>query len=104
MRYVIYEDAAGFRWRRGIPNTAEDSEARFGTPFGPPDLQEVADELGWPPEFHRRLHNQLADRALWTWRDVRRGGGMQPLVAAVISAAKSDAGRIAKAYQEAEDD
>jgi hypothetical protein len=104
MRYVIYEDAEGFRWRRGIPNNAEDSEARFGTPFGPPDLAEVAAELGWPTEFHRRLHNQLADRELWTGRELKRAGGMRPLVAAVISAAKGDAAHVAAAYQNAPTD
>ena len=102
MRYLIHEDAGGFRWRKGIPNNADDSEASFGVTFGPPDLGDLADQLDWSPDFHRRLHNQLADRELWTWPDVRRRGGMGALVAAVMGAAKGDAGRIADLYKRLE--
>ena len=103
MRYLMHEDAEGFRWRKGIPDSAEDSEARYGVTFGPPDLSEIAEQDDWPPTFHRRVHNQLADRELWTWADVRRHGGMGALVAAVIGAAKGDAGRIAEVYQRLQD-
>jgi hypothetical protein len=100
MRYVIYEDADGLRWRRGIPDAAPLTEARYGTPFGPPDLADLADADGWTAEFHRRLHNQLADRELWSWIDVRRRGGMAALTAAVTSAARADAAKVAAIYQE----
>lgn len=99
MRYLIHEDAAGFRWRKGIPNDAPDAEAQYGTTFGPPDLQEIAEQEDWSPAFHRRIHNQLCDRELWTWRDVRTHGGMKALTSAVTAAAKGDAGRIAEVYQ-----
>ena len=47
MRYLIHEDAGGFRWRKGIPNNADDSEAQFGVTFGPGRLgSEVTILLG----------------------------------------------------------
>lgn len=94
MRYVIWEDGEGRRWRRGIPDEAPDTEAEYGIEAGPPDLTELAEELDWPPEFARRLHNQLCDRQIWDARTLRRAGGMQALTSAVIAAARADAQKV----------
>ncbi len=103
MKYLIHEDAAGFRWRKGIPDHEDASQARHGVTFGPPDLSEIAEQEDWSLAFHRRLHNQLCDRELWTWREVQQKGGTQALVSAVMGAAKGDAGRVAEVYQRLEE-
>ena len=72
MRSVIWTDPSGRRWRRGIPNGADDSEGEYGVPMGPPDLADLALASGWSEEVAIALHNQLADRELWDARALRQ--------------------------------
>ena len=98
MRFVIWTDPSGRRWRRGIPDAAPDSEAEYGVPAGPPDLEDIALAAGWSEELAIALHNQLADRELWDARALRQKGGHKSLTPAIMGAMRLDAGSVAAAY------
>ena len=97
---MLWADVSGRRWRRGIPDAAPDSEAEYGVPAGPPDLEDLALAAGWPEELAIALHNQLADRELWDAKALRQKGGHRALVPAILGALRLDAGQIAAAYEE----
>lgn len=64
MKYVSWLDDAGYSRRTLVRDDRDDP--RLGIPFDPPAL----DTLGLPPEQQVALHNALAERQLFTWRDV----------------------------------
>ncbi len=99
MRSVIWTDPSGRRWRRGIPNGADDSEGEYGVPMGPPDLADLALASGWSEEVAIALHNQLADRELWDARALRQKGGHRSLAPAIMGAMRLDAGQVAAVYE-----
>ena len=66
MKYVDYIDPDGYARRALVRDDRDDP--RQGIPFDPPDLASVN-----LPEVQRMaVHNALAERGLYTWRDVVR--------------------------------
>jgi hypothetical protein len=76
-----------------LPSNVPESAAAQGIPVGPPPL----DDLGLPAELQTRLHNQLHDRGLLTYGDLRRSSHTE-IVAALMAALRLDAGRVAALY------
>jgi len=74
-----------------------ESEAEIGIPLGPPDTR----GLGLPDGIDVRLNNNLFNRGLITWDDVRRRP--MEVTAALQSAYRLDAGRIISLYREVRD-
>lgn len=64
MKYIDWTDDAGYH-RRSLVRSEHD-DPRQGIPFDPPEL----DSLGLPLEQALALHNALASRQLYSWRDV----------------------------------
>ena len=66
MKYVDWLDPDGFLRRSLVRDDRDDP--RQGIPFDPPDLV----GLGLPDAVRLAIHNTLAERQLYTWRDVVR--------------------------------
>lgn len=64
---VEYKDKKGFKYRVDVPAEFRD-QPQMGIVIGPPDLE----SLGLPKKYELILNNQLYDRKLFTWSDVRR--------------------------------
>lgn len=90
---VEYEDIEGRKFLVHVPEGGE-SMAEQGIPIGPPDLS----ILGMPLEYEIALNNQLFDRKLFTWADVR----LRPdeIKAALKAVLKVDVQRIMNLYKE----
>lgn len=68
MRLVKWTDEDGFLRHARVRDDDRDEDAQsIGIPADPPDLG----ELDWRA-IQRELHNELAERGLFTWRDVQR--------------------------------
>lgn len=64
---VEYKDEKGRKYQVEVPPEYE-WEPETGIIIGPPDFE----SLGLPEELEIKLNNQLYDRKLFTWSDVRR--------------------------------
>lgn len=87
-----FTDASGRLWAVLLPEDAPDADAPKGFIVGPPDLS----ELDLPRSTMVRLHNELFHRRLLTAEDARLR--RPEFVAALSSAFKVDAGRVADLY------
>lgn len=68
MRPVKWTDEHGYLRHAQVRDDDRDEDApRIGIPLDPPDLA----RLDWDA-IQRELHNTLAERGLFTWRDVQR--------------------------------
>ena len=66
MKFIDYTDVAGYKRRSLVRDDRDDPRA--GIPFSPPDLA----SLDLSDAQRVALHNALADRQLYAWRDVVR--------------------------------
>lgn len=64
---VEYTDKKGLKHLVDIHEDYSD-QPEMGIVIGPPDLE----SLGLPKKYEKILNNQLFDRKLFTWSDVRR--------------------------------
>lgn len=64
---VNYKNERGYKYLVEIPDEFQD-EPELGIIIGPPDLE----SLGLPENYEVKLNNQLFDRQLFNWSDVRR--------------------------------
>lgn len=85
MKLVKYTDAAGRQWKTLLPDSAPESEAPRGVPYGPPSLA----RLGLPLTMEVRLHNGLFERGIFTAADLR--GREDEVARACLAAVKLDA-------------
>lgn len=94
MRETQYKDDIG-RYRKVIiPDNAPESHAQYGITIGPPDL----DKLGLSENLTTRLHNELFNRGILTYRDVRsRRGELFSALQAVLGV---EVNLIVEIYQE----
>lgn len=88
---VEHVDDEGFKWRVKIPGF-DMAHPERGIVIGPPDFS----FLDLPSETHKRLHNAMYDRKLFTLHDLRGRG--QDIFAALQSAYRVDVARITEAY------
>jgi hypothetical protein len=89
---AVWIDIQGRKWLRQVPKGHED-EAQFGIELGPPDIS----SLGLPEAISINLHNELFNRGLITWDDVKQRPG--EVQAALQAALKVDAGMIMGLYK-----
>jgi hypothetical protein len=94
MRQVEYTNGSGRRFLVRLPDDAPDEDAPIGIPIGPP---EIVDDLDLPEPLATRLHNQLAARRLWTYKDIQRRSS--DLQGALQAALQLDVQAIAEAYK-----
>lgn len=92
---VVHEDEDGRRSVVLVPPGHEHQTER-GIPVGPPDLG----SLGLPEDIEIELQNQLTNRGLLTYRDIR-GRGTE-LTAALHAAFKVSANKVMRLYTEDE--
>lgn len=78
MKAVIYSDRRGWKRRVFIKDGDDESQARYGIPAGPPDLEQI----DWD-EFKRVLNNWLVDSGLFDWQAVQRSD-MMPAAANIF--------------------
>jgi hypothetical protein len=90
---AVWVDDKGRKWLRQVPVGHED-EAQFGIELGPPDVS----GLELPEAILIKLHNELFNRGLITWLDVRQRP--QEVQAALQAALKIDTGAIMSLYRE----
>lgn len=95
-KFVTYEDPEGRKWRRQVPQDAEEWEAVRGIPAGPPDVR----ELDLPYAIGIRLHNELFNRGLWDMHELRRR--RPELDAALRAALRLDTQRLEQLYSPAD--
>jgi hypothetical protein len=72
----------------------EESDASLGIVMGPPDTL----SMGLPENLDIILHNELFNRSLFTWQDVKQRP--QEILAALQSVLKIDSGKIMSLYRE----
>lgn len=84
----------GKKYKVQVPDDSEESLWQYGVVLGPPDLS----SLGLPPSIEVRLHNELHLRGLISKKDLIRR--MPDVAAALATALKVDAQRIAELYEE----
>jgi hypothetical protein len=89
---AVWIDSQGRKWLRQVPVGHED-EAQFGIELGPPDIS----GLGLSESISIKLHNELFNRNLITWDDVKQRPG--EVQAALQAALKVDAGMIMGLYK-----
>jgi len=87
---TTYEDDKGRKWAVKIP---EGADPALGIVIGPPDVS----ELGLPEDQLIALHNELFNRSLLTWDDVRRRP--QEITAALQAVLKIDSTKIINLYR-----
>ena len=92
---TTYTDGDGWRWRVEVPAGSED-RPETGVVLGPPDVRDALPDL--PPEFARRLHDELFNRGLFTMADVRRRPA--ELGAALQAAYRVDLSLLRMLYQQ----
>jgi len=68
MRSVLWTDRAGREHRSLVRDGDPDSQAPYGIPQDPPDLN----QLDWEG-IKIEIHNRLVKAGLVTWMDVQRG-------------------------------
>lgn len=93
---VEYIDEDGLKFMVTIPEEYQD-QPEIGIFLGPPSL----DSLGLPKEYEKRLNNQLFDRKLFSWSDVRRRP--EEIKAALSATFKLDVLSIMNLYKEEKD-
>jgi hypothetical protein len=93
MREAHFETETGERYKVLLPDDAPDEHAEYGIIVGPPPL----DELNLPTEVAVRLNNQLFDRGLFTWREVRQR--REELLAVWQAVLRVDVGRLHDVYE-----
>lgn len=92
LRFAMWTDPEGRKWRTAIPDAAPDHEAKRGVPAGPPSLE----PLGLPLDIEVRLHNELVARKIFTYDDARKKRA--DVANALSSALKVDTSRIIDLY------
>jgi len=93
MLKIEYKDELGRKFLVAIPEGYED-EPETGIKIGPPDL----DGLNLDEKHEALLNNQLYDRKLFTWSDVRRRP--DEIRAALMATFKADVVAIMNLYKE----
>jgi len=96
MRHIEYIDDNGRKQIISLPDDAPDSDAYKGILVGPPDLF----ELHLPLQIEIRINNQLYDRGLITFEDLKGRHG--EIFAALQAALKVDSQKIINAYKQGE--
>jgi hypothetical protein len=91
---VVFEDVAGRKTARQVPDGAPHETWRFGNIIGPPDLT----PLGLPEEVLTRLNNELFARGIIRAGDARRNRA--EIHAALQAALRVDAERIVQVFEE----
>lgn len=91
-KVVDYTDKDGRKYKVLIPANAAQSMAKHGVRIGPPPL----DELGYPDKIITKIHNELFDRGIITYKDVT--DNMRDVVGAIQHAFAADAQTIATLY------
>ena len=71
MRQVEWTDSVGRRWVALVPASLPDSMARSALQLGPVSLE----PLGLPLPYEVQLHNELVQRGLLTYHDLRTRRG-----------------------------
>jgi hypothetical protein len=92
LRKVTYTDPDGRNKVVLLPNEADDSQAPYGVPVGPPKL----DDLDLPLDIEVRLNNELHAREIFSPLDAIKK--RSEVVAALQAALKVDANRIVDIY------
>lgn len=67
MKMIIWVDERGYKQRSYVPDNADDKEAKFGIPAGPPDI----DQIDWDA-VKREISHVLAFNELWSFDEVQR--------------------------------
>jgi hypothetical protein len=91
MKLVTWEDKHGYKHRSLVRDDDSDEMAQYGILQDPPNLE----GLDWEG-IKLDLHNALAERGLYSWRDVQEKRGLR---GAILSAMKR---RLVYLYREAE--
>lgn len=92
MKDSYYTDEDGRKWAVKLPEGLPEDQAYMGIPVGPPSLA----SLNLPVELEVRLHNQLFDRRIFTFRDIKRNP--DSVVSALQRAFKVDVQNIIALY------
>lgn len=91
MRETIHTDEKGRKYKVLIDGSMGDE---LSIVIGPPEG--VVDELDLPEPFATRLHNNLCDRGIFTYKDVSANG--RAVQGALQDALTVDVQRLAEAY------
>lgn len=93
MREVVYTDAQGRKFKVLIPDSADDSHAKYGIIVGPPELTSLKLDL----DTEVRLNNQLFARGIFDLKGAQRN--RQEIFAALQAAFALDTDRIVNLYR-----
>ena len=93
---VEYTDAEGLRTMRRVPADMYKEDWGMGILVGPPPL----DTLGLPERIQTKLNNELVNRRLITYADVRKRP--QDLFAALQATFKTDVQTLQRLFHEFE--
>lgn len=91
MREMIHTDAKGRKYKVLLDGSMGDE---LSIVIGPPEG--VVDELDLPEPFATRLHNNLCDRGIFTYKDFSANG--RAVQGALQDALTVDVQRLAEAY------
>jgi hypothetical protein len=94
MQRIEYTDDDGYKKIVELPDSASNEEAAYGILIGPPDL----DELDLPERLKIKLNNELFDRGLITYEDVK--SQHQSISSALKAVFKADVVAIVNLYKE----
>ncbi|MDD4877138.1 MAG: hypothetical protein PHQ86_08450 [Dehalococcoidales bacterium] len=89
---IPWTDETERKWMMRVPQG--ETDASIGIVAGPPDTS----SLGLPEVLDIALHNELFNRGLLTWQDVKKRP--QEIQAALQSVLKIDSGKIMMLYRE----
>ena len=89
---IPWTDETERKWMMRVPQC--ETDASIGIVAGPPDTS----SLGLPEALDIALHNELFNRGLLTWQDVKKRP--QEIQAALQSVLKIDSGKIMMLYRE----
>jgi predicted nuclease with TOPRIM domain len=80
MRYVVIEDAKGYKRRYLVRDEDGDKDAaRIGIPAGPPDINSLDLEA-----IKREINNSLVEQGLYSWADINKSPVGLNLICVVI--------------------
>ncbi len=93
MKEVQYTDELGRKYIYALPDDAPDEDVEMGQLLGPPD---IVGNLELPEPFATQLHNELLNRNLLRYEDVRQNP--KSLQGALQAVLKLDVQRLFNAY------
>lgn len=80
MRYVVIEDAKGYKRRYLVRDEDGDEDAaRIGIPAGPPSLDDLDVEA-----IKKEISNALVDQGLYSWADINKSSVGLSLISAIV--------------------